>query len=208
MNYSPLRIAVCVAILAALAIMDLVQKGRQATRWREYAFLVLCVAVAIVYGIVNDQITCRISWEYFYYGKNLAPILGPQTPPDAGALSLQVLRIGAAATWWAGLIVGAAMLITNNPSRRGPQLSYARLAARLPIILAIAAITAALFGLAGYDYLLNWISPDFQNIAELNLWRPHRFMTVYGIHLGGYAGGALAAIYAVSSIHHQRRSAV
>jgi hypothetical protein len=163
--------------------------------------------VAVAYGIVNDQITCRISWEYFYYGKDLAGILGPQTPPDPGALSLQALGIGAAATWWAGLIVGAAMLITNNPSRRGPQLPYARLAARLPIVLAITAITAALFGLAGNDYLLNWTGADFQNIAELNLWRPHRFMTVYGIHLGGYVGGALAAIYAVSSIHHQRRSA-
>jgi hypothetical protein len=207
MSFSPLRIAVCLTILAALAIVDLVNKGRQATRWREYVFLLLCVAVAIVYGIVNDQITCRISWEYFYYGKELAGILGPQTPPDPGALSLQALRIGAAATWWAGLIVGAAMLIANNPSRRGPQLPYARLAAGLPIILAITAITAALFGLAGNHYLLNWISADFQNIAELNLWRPHRFMTVYGIHLGGYLGGALAAIYAVSSIHHQRRSA-
>ena len=57
--------------------MDLVNKGRNATRWREYGFLALCVAVAIVYGIVNDQITSRISWEYFYYGKDLAPILGP-----------------------------------------------------------------------------------------------------------------------------------
>ncbi len=206
MSFSPLRITFCVAILVALAVMDLVNKGRNATRWREYAFLALCVAVAIVYGIVNDQITSRISWEYFYYGKDLAPILGPQTPPDPGALSLQALRIGAAATWWAGLIIGAAMLIANNPSRSGPQLPYARLVARLPIVLAITAITAAIFGFAGYEYFLNGISADFQNLAETNLWRPHRFMTVYGIHLGGYVGGALAAIYAASSIHHQRRS--
>jgi hypothetical protein len=208
MNYSPIRITVCVAILAALAIMDVVNKGRNATRWREYAFLVLCVAVAMVYGIINDQITCRISWEYFYYGKELATILGPQIPPDPGALSVQAVRIGAAATWWAGLIIGAVMLIANNPSRRGPQLPYARLLARLPIIFAITVVVAATLGVAGYDYLLNWISPDFQNLAETNLWRPHRFMAVYGIHLGGYVGGALAAVYAVSSIHRQRRSAV
>ena len=104
-------------------------------------------------------------------------------------MSLQALRIGAAATWWAGLIIGAAMLIANNPSRSGPQLPYARLVARLPIVLAITAITAAIFGFAGYEYFLNGISADFQNLAETNLWRPHRFMTVYGIHLGGYVGG-------------------
>jgi len=27
-----------------------------------------------------------------------------------------------------------------------------------------------------------------------NLWRPYRFMAVYGMHLGGYIGGALAAV--------------
>jgi hypothetical protein len=205
-NFSPTRFTFGIVVLAALAIVDLRQKGRNATRWREYAFLTLCVAVALVYGILNDQITCRISWEYFYYGKDLSPILGPDTPPDATALQLQALRIGASATWWAGLIIGAAMLIANNPSRRGPQLSYPRLIARLPAILVITALSAIVFGFAGNLYYLNGISPDFQNLAATNLWRPHRFMTVYGIHLGGYVGGALAVIYSVSSILHERRA--
>src|ERR1700693_5085161 len=132
MNFSPARFTFGILVLATLAIIDIRQHGRQATRWREYAFLVLCTVVAIVYGILNDQITSRISWEYFYYGKDLAPILGPDTPPNPMALQLQALRIGASATWWAGLIIGAAMLIANNPSRRGPQLPYRRLIARLP----------------------------------------------------------------------------
>jgi hypothetical protein len=205
-NFSPLRFTFGILVLAALAIVDLRQKGRNATRWREYAFLGLCVAVAMAYGILNDQITCRISWEYFYYGKELAPILGPDTPPDPTALQLQTLRIGASATWWAGLIIGAAMLIANNPSRRGPPLSYPRLIARLPAILGITALCAITFGFAGNLYYLNGISPDFQNLAATNLWRPHRFMAVYGIHLGGYIGGALAVIYSISSILHERRA--
>jgi hypothetical protein len=203
-NFSLPRFVFGILALAALAIYDLRHHGPQATRWREYAFLLLCTAVAMLYGIINDQITCRISWEYFYYGKELAPILGPQAPPDAGALSLQALRIGAAATWWAGLIIGAAMLIANNPSRRYARLSYPRLIARLPAIIAITVICAILFGVAGDHYLLNGISPDFQSIAETNLWRPHRFMTVYGIHLGGYIGGAIAMIYSVASILRER----
>jgi hypothetical protein len=206
MNFSLPRFTFGVVVLAALAIMDLHQKGREATRWREYAFLALCAAVAIVYGIINDQITCRISWEYFYYGKELAPILGPQTPPDLMALQLQALRIGTAATWWVGLIIGAPMLIANNRSRIGPQLPYPRLIARLPAILAITVISAIFFGFAGHYYFLNGISPDFQDMAATNYWRPHRFMAVYGIHLGGYIGGALAVIYSVSSIVHERRA--
>jgi hypothetical protein len=205
-NFSPLRFTFGIFVLAALAIVDLRQKGRKATRWREYAFLALCVAVAMAYGILNDQVTCRISWEYFYYGKDLSSILGPDTPPNPMALQLQALPIGASATWWAGLIIGAAMLIANNPSRRGPQLPYSRLIARLPAILTITALCAIVFGFAGNLYYLNGLSPDFQNLAATNLWRPHRFMTVYGIHLGGYVGGALAVIYSVSSILHERRA--
>jgi len=206
MNFSPLRFTFGIVVLVALALLDLREKGRQATRWREYAFLALCAAVAMVYGILNDQITSRISWEYFYYGKELYPILGPQTPPDSTALSLQALKIGATATWWAGLIIGAAMLIANNPSRRGPQLPYRRLIAKLPMILLITVLCAIFFGFAGGQYYLNDISPDFKNIADTNLWRPHRFMAVYGIHLGGYIGGALAAIYGATRVHHERRS--
>ena len=205
MNVSPIRISLGIAVLAALAIADLYKNGRQATRWREYAFLAFCVGVAIAYGILNDLITSRISWEYFYYGKDLAPIIGPQTPPHPTALQFQAMRIGAAATWWAGLIIGAALLIANNPSRRMPRLKYSRLIARLPGILVITVLCAAIVGIAGDRFLLNWISQDFSELASTNLWRPHRFMTVYGIHLGGYFGGAMAVVYGISSVVMERR---
>jgi hypothetical protein len=204
MNYSPIRITVAILILAGLGIWDLFEKGKAATRWKEYLFLAACVALAIIYGIVNDLITCRISWEYFYYGKDLAPVLGADVPPDAGKLSSQAMRIGAEATWWAGLIIGAGMLVANNPSRRGPQLSYSRLAIRLPFVVAITILWAIILGYAGARGQLNWISADFQRMAETNLWRPGRFMTVYGIHLGGYVGGALAAAYGVASVVRER----
>jgi hypothetical protein len=201
---TPLRILVGVGILAVLAVADLFKHGRRATRWREYAFLVLCVTVAMLYGIANDQITSRISWEYFYYGKDLAPIIGPETPPNPSALRWQAARIGAAATWWAGLVIGAAMLIANNPSPRRRQLSYTRLIARLPGIVGIVVLAAAAVGMAGNYYLLNWISPDFHDLATTNMWRPHRFMTTYGVHLGGYLGGVFAVVYGVIGILRER----
>jgi hypothetical protein len=208
MNYTAIRIAVGIIILAGLAFWDVMEKGKEATRWKEYSFLATCVAVAIAYGALNDLITSRISWEYFYYGKELAPVLGPDVPPDAGKLNWQVMRIGAEATWWAGLVIGAGMLMANNPSRRGAPLSYAQLGMRLPFIIGITIIWAIILGFAGARGQLNWISQDFQRMAETNLWRPPRFMTVYGIHLGGYVGGGLAALYGIASVVRERRRRV
>jgi hypothetical protein len=199
-----LRICFIIAVFATLAIADLIRRGRRATRWREYAFLLFCVIVAMIYGIANDQITSRISWEYFYYGKELGPVLGPQIPPDPTALHWQALRIGIEATWWVGLLTGAVILIANNPSARLPSLSYRRLMARLIPCIATAIVLAALFGAAGHKYWLNWVSSDFSEMADLNLWRPHHFLTAWGIHLGGYLGGAIGAVYAVWSVRRER----
>ncbi len=203
---TPLRILAGVGIFAALAVVDFIQHGRDARRWREYLFLVLCVVVAMLYGVANDEVTSRISWEYFYYGKELAPIIGPRTPPNPAALDWQAARIGAAATWWAGLVIGVAILMANNPGHLHPQLPYMRLVARLPAIIGITALSAAILGLAGNRYWLNGASNFFQELAATNLWRPRHFMTVYGIHLGGYVGGAIATVFGVVGIIRERKN--
>jgi hypothetical protein len=46
---------------------------------------------------------------------------------------------------------------------------------------------------------------DFRMLVRDDMWRPYRFMTVYGIHLGGYVGGLLGAIVAAISIQRERR---
>jgi hypothetical protein len=206
----PIRLCLGASIFLSLALTDLHRHGRAATRWKEYLFLLACVAAAILYGIVNDQITSTISWEYFYYGKELAPILGPQVPPDPAKLHFQAAKIGSMATWSAGLIAGVSLLIANNPSRRisFPQLTYRQLLARLPSMFAITLFASLLFGIAGRFYLLNWISEDFRDLAATNLWHPRNFLTVYGMHLGAYIGGAIATIYNVYFIRSRRKSLI
>jgi hypothetical protein len=189
------RVAIGTAILATLAAIDLYQHGKSARRWREYSFLLFCVSVAIVYGIINDQITSRISWEYFYYGKELAPILGPQTPPDESALHWQAVRIGAEATWSAGLIAGAILLMANNPRHGRPGLPLDRLAIRLGLLFACTILFAIVFGFAGYFHLLDWTGSELGEIVRFDIWRPQRFLMVYGIHLGGYFGAVIGTVY-------------
>jgi hypothetical protein len=193
----PIRLAIGLSIFAFLAIIDLRRNGKKARRWREYAFLAAVVALAMLYGILNDQITSAISWEYFYYGKELASILGPQTPPDRAAMRWQAAKVGMQATWSVGLILGTLLLIANNPSATRPQLSFTKLFAFAPAILLFTGLMAIFFGFLGSRGWLNWCSADFRMLEQTNLFRPSHFMTAWGAHLGAYIGGSLGGLIAV-----------
>jgi hypothetical protein len=170
------RLICGMAIFLAFAIVDLVQYGKHATRWREYLFLLACVVLAMAYGVANDQVSSRISWEYFYYGKELWPILGPATPPDSAALHWQAARIGAEATWSAGLTAGAAILFTNSLRKKsGGVLPYRTLLRILLGIVPFCVVTGIAFATLGHAGWLNWMSEDFRDLAKSNLWRPRRF---------------------------------
>jgi hypothetical protein len=200
------RIIIGAAILLALAMLDLVRNRSRATRWREYLFLVACTVAAMIYGIINDQITSRISWEYFYYAKGLDQALGTNIPPDAAQLHWRAIMVGLQATWWVGLLVGALLLIANNPWRDVPRLSYAALFKMLAILFAITLVSAGVLGCAGYLGWLNDLTADTHEWAEFDLIRTKPFFCVWGIHLGGYFGGLLGTIVAVLLITRARRS--
>lgn len=201
----PVRLTVGLLILGSLAVIDLRRHGRNATRWREYGFLLFATIAAICYGVVNDQITSTISWEYFYYGKDLAEKLGPKLPPDPVKLRLFAALVGVQASWSAGLILGVGLLLANNPSKRLARLSYRELFGMIPVLFIVTATAAATGAALGYLGFLTRFHEDFAYMVRTNLWRPKRFMAVYGIHLGGYVGALLGLITAVVLVIRRRR---
>jgi hypothetical protein len=198
------RIAIGAAIFAGLAGIDLWRNERRATRWREYLFLLVAVALAMAYGLANDFLASGISWEYFYYGKGLDQQLGPHVPPDVGALRWAACRVGLKATWSSGLIAVVVLLIANNPRPRQPQLPYRTLLGLLPVVFLGVALIAGVGAWAGSRGWLAWTNRDIAALVHENLFHPMRFMCVYGMNLGGYAGGLLATIAAAVWIRHKR----
>lgn len=200
----PYRVAIGLSIFAVLGIVDYYRHREQATRWREYAFLALCVVLAIAYGIANDLITSRISVEYFLYFKGVADRVSGEVAarPDLhrGTLDIQAMRIGALATWSVGLIVGAALLVTNTVGRH-PRLRMRRMFPWVSIVFGGAVVGAVTLGWLGWHDRLPWIRDNF---AEPTL-RPRNLMCVYGIHLGGYVGGAIGAFVACARVAQIRR---
>jgi hypothetical protein len=198
------RIVVGCSVFAGLAIADFSRHGRSATRWREYAVLAAAVGAAMLYGIVNDQITSGISWEYFYYGKELDKVLGPQTPPQAWALRWEAAKVGMKATWTAGLIFGVVLLLANNPYRDLPRLKNRELLEMIPIMVLMAAGLGIIGGILGYEGFLSSLSADFQEMMRTDVFRPRRFICTWGIHLGGYVGGFVGTFVAAVIIVRRR----
>ena len=196
------RVALGATFFIALAVWDLRRHGRSAQRWREYALLLAAVAAAVAYGIVNDQITSAISWEYFYYAKEGYRAMCEQTPPDRAALCWEAAKIGAKATWTAGLIFGVAILLANNPRRGLPRLSYGKLYRMIPAVMATAAACGLLVALAGY---FGAFAGAFPELVEGHPWRPARFMAAWSAHLGGYIGGLLGTAGAVWYVLRRRK---
>ena len=200
------RVAIGVGVLAVLAGWDVYRNGARATRWREYLFLVACVAVALVYGALNDQVTTTVSWEYFAYGKGVADALPPGEPPNSPAFRWEAAKVGMKATWSAGLIVGVALLIANNPRRdRRPRLSYGRLFRLVPLVFAAVVLAAICLGVAGYLGAFLPVNEDFREMLRRDQWRPRRFMAVFGMHMGGYAGGVIGTVLAVVRVSRARK---
>jgi hypothetical protein len=198
------RIGIGAAIFLLLAVVDLVRRGRRATRWREYLFLLAACGFGMAYGVINDRIASSISWEYFYYGKGLDEQLGPHVPPDPAALRWAACKVGLKATWTVGLVVGVVLLLANNPKPGRPQLGYQTLLGILPIIFLVAACFAVIGGIIGSRGWLVWTSADLRGLLRENLFRPRRFLAVHGMNLGGYVGGVIATFIAAVRIRRRR----
>ena len=110
------RITLGVVFFAVLGVVDCLRHPDNPTRAKEYLFLFSCAGIAMAYGVVHDYLTWHISPEYFVWGKGIESA--------ADSYSSEVVLLALKATWTAGLVVGAAFLVANNPRKGRPQLPY------------------------------------------------------------------------------------
>lgn len=186
-----LRVGAGVAIFTVFAFVEYRRRGRSARRWKEYLFLIYCTLAMMIFGVINDQVTVSVSWEYFVYGKEFPGAEAGR--PDEWTLRVWACEIGLKATWTAGLILGAILLICNNPARRDPIIPMRSMLGLVWAIFIPAAVLAAILGIAGYFGAWKDLTDDFRYLWSENLLRPRTFMAVWGMHLGAYIGGFLGS---------------
>jgi hypothetical protein len=101
--------------------------------------IVLCVVLlAILYGIVHDQITARICLEYFTIGH--PPVFKTTSP------TLLALGWGVIATWWVALPLGVALAVAARAGS-SPKRSARALWPSIGVLLAGMAVCALAAGL-------------------------------------------------------------
>jgi hypothetical protein len=154
---------------------------------RFLSIVLLCIAASIAYGLVHDQITIRISLEYF-------TVLHPQILPEDTSPTVLALAWGIIATWWVGLILG---IILGLACCVGKQPSLGAKDLLVPIIglLGVMAVGAALAGIIGYELGVHKIlTPAPFVTANVASDRINRLFTAGGSHLASYAIGFAGGI--------------
>jgi hypothetical protein len=188
MMYFPLRYRIIAGLtfFGILGILDFIKNPNNPKRLKEYGFLFSVTGITMMYGLIHDYITSTISPDYFVLGKGIESA--------AQGFNKDVAILALEATWSAGLIIGVAFLIANNSSKTKPQLKYKTLYGLLIYPLSLSVLFAVLTGI-----FFNLFTLRFS--ASLNeLLSPQSrklFMTVWGIHIGSYAGGLSGIIVGI-----------
>ena len=160
--------------------------------------VLLCVAAAIGYGIVHDQITARVCVEYFTIGH--PPVFDTDDPTLLG------LGWGIIATWWVGAILGVAAAVAARAGQRPPR-SAASLVRPVAMLMGISAACATVAGIVGW--LLAQIGAVFllEPLATKVPRGMHsRFLADLWAHTASYAVGFLGGIVLCVRVWRSRRS--
>ena len=158
----------------------------------------LCIASAVAYGIVHDQITARICVEYFTIGH--PPVFGTDSP------TLLALGWGVIATWWAGLLLGLPLAFAAR-SGRGPKRDVRSLVRPIGGLLAVMAVLATLAGVVGYLLARSGAIFLVGPLAEaVPADRHARFLADLWTHLASYAVGFVGGILVIVRVRLSRRA--
>ena len=161
----------------------------------------LGVGVAVVYGIVHDQITVRLCVEYFSLAH---PPLFPVSSP-----TLLGLCWGIAATFGVGLILGF-LLAQASQSPGLPPMPVRSLVRPLLVLIAVTAAAAIVAGCIGFKLsrqgvvtLPNLLANSW--VETLSPAQQDRFMAVWYAHAASYLCGVVGAGALILRIWLKRR---
>lgn len=159
-----------------------------------------CVAAAIAYGVVHDQVTARVCVEYFTVGH--PPVFGTDDPTLLG------IGWGVIATWWVGVFLGVPLAIVARAGSR-PKRSVSSLVQPVAALLSVMALCALAAGVVGW-YLarMGTIILVGPLARQLPADRHVPFLADLWAHMASYVVGLLGGIVVMILVWRSRGRAV
>ena len=160
--------------------------------------VLLCMATAVLYGVVHDQITARVCVEYFTVGH--PPVFDTTDPTLLG------LGWGIIATWWVGLILGLAAVVAARAGPRPPR-SARSLVRPLALLVGMAGFAALAAGMLGHLLAKGGavrLPPEMADAlpAEMHA----RFLACLFAHTASYAVGFVGGGTQLAVVWRSRKS--
>lgn len=154
------------------------------------AIVGVCVAAAVVYGLVHDQVTVRLSLEYF-------TVLHPHVV-DTDSPTVLALVWGVIASWWMGAALGVPLAVCCR-SGPGAKLGAREVVRPVLLVLAVMGAGAAVAGTVGW-----WLAAGGRVPADYPDVPPERQVATVAVafaHIAaesiGVAGGLFLWLWAV-----------
>jgi hypothetical protein len=142
----------------------------------------LCIGMAVTYGILHDQITARVCLEYFTVAH--PPRITSQSPTIVG------LYWGFAATAWIGALLGILLAVASRAGSR-PRLSARELVRPVALLFGAMAICSAVAGILGYLLVSSGVATAGEWSSIIEPHRHARFMADVYSHLSSYGSGSV-----------------
>lgn len=157
-------------------------------------FTLVGAGLAGFYGVLHDQITFRISDEYFT--RNKFDQFHYARPGSGSELEF-ASRIGFLASWWVGALT-AWVLARYSLFRRGTLPCWANMGKAFGVVIGTSALAAFVGWLWGQwrtrrGFSEGWI----EWMSALGVQNEEAFMTVGYIHNGSYLGGILGTVLGI-----------
>lgn len=163
----------------------------------ETRIVLLCIAAAVLFGLIMDQFTARICIEYFSIAH--PPPVFTFVRRDS-PVTVQALYWGVMATWWVGLMLGIPLALACRAGS-WPKLKPGYVIRPLGILLLAMAGTTLAAGITGYILARNGAKPPGGWAAEIQEEAHVGFVSNVWSHLAaygsGFAGGMVVIILAL-----------
>jgi len=175
------RVLILLALFGAVAAVDYALHGKNATRWREYSFLLACAIAGGVFGAIFDQLSVTLSPDYFEWAKGIEPGV---------RFRLDVTLLGFQAGFFAGAVASGILMFA------GRGLPLRTLARSIPWVPALALLCAPL-GLL----VVKWSAPE---LLPIRSGARTGFGQVMGLHYGLYTGALIGIVIAATRARSRR----